>query len=71
MTGRELSSAILDSYISQDIRITDADARRGLTGGEYSSEAVVTELSLDATLPASTWEPSRTWTGRSTSWRWR
>jgi hypothetical protein len=50
MTGSELSSAILDSYISQDIRITDADARRGLTGGEYSSEAVVTELSLDATL---------------------
>ncbi len=50
MTGRELSSAILDSYISQDVRITDASARRGLTGGEYAEEAVVTELSRDATL---------------------
>ncbi len=50
MTGRELSGAILDSYISQDVRITDPGARRGLTGGEYAAEDVVTELSLDATL---------------------
>jgi hypothetical protein len=52
MTGRELGQAIVDTYVGQDIRITDEQARRALTGGDYTEESVAAELSLDTTLAA-------------------
>ncbi len=52
MTGRELSQAIVDSYIRQDVRINDDEARRRLTGGDYPPEEVIEVLSRDMTLGA-------------------
>ena len=50
MTGRELGQAIVDSYIGNDTRITDDQARALLTGGEFTADAVANELVADTTL---------------------
>jgi hypothetical protein len=50
MTGRDLGQAIVDSYIEQDVRVTDEGARRLLTGGDYSAQAVVKELDRTSTM---------------------
>jgi len=50
MSGRELGQAIVDSYIAQDVRVVNDDARRLLTGGEYSAQDVAEELGRDTTL---------------------
>jgi hypothetical protein len=52
MTGGELGQAIVDSYINQDIRITDNQARSAFTGGNYTAESVAAELSKGVTLTA-------------------
>jgi hypothetical protein len=52
MTGGELGKAIVDSYIGQDVRIIDDQARGLLTGGDYAAADVVAELGLDITLAA-------------------
>jgi hypothetical protein len=52
MTGRELGQAIVDAYIAQDIRITDDQARNVLTGGDYTIESVIAEMSRDVTMAA-------------------
>ena len=52
MTGRELGQAIVDSYIAQDIRVTDDQARALLTGGDYTAESVAAELSKATTMTA-------------------
>ena len=38
MTGGELGQAIVDTYIAEDIRITDDQARAVLAGGDYTRE---------------------------------
>ena len=50
MTGRELGQAIVDSYLEQDVRVTDDDARRLLTGGDYTAQDVVDELGRTSTM---------------------
>ena len=50
MTGAELGQAVVDAYIEQDIRILDDEARAVLTGGEYTVESVIAEMSRDATM---------------------
>jgi hypothetical protein len=50
MTGRELGQTIVDSYIGQDIRITDDQARSVFAGGDFSAESVAADLSTDITL---------------------
>jgi hypothetical protein len=50
MSGAELGQAIVDSYIEQDIRVTDDDARRLLTGGDYSAQDVADELGRSSTM---------------------
>ncbi len=50
MTGRELGQAIVDSYIGQDIRITDDQARNIFAGGDFSADSVAADLSKDITL---------------------
>ncbi len=50
MTGRELGQAIVDTYIDQDTRVTDDQARALLTGGDYTVDAVAGELVVDTTL---------------------
>ncbi len=52
LTGRELSQAIVGSYIRQDARVNDEEARRRLTGGDYTPEEVIEVLSRDVTLAA-------------------
>lgn len=52
MTGRELGQAIVDSYINQDIRITDDQARSVYAGGDYSADSVAADTSRDVTLTA-------------------
>ena len=52
MTGRELGQAIVDSYIDQDIRITDDQARNLFAGGDFSADSVAADLSKDITLTA-------------------
>lgn len=52
MTGRELGQAIVDSYIEQDIRITDDQARSVFAGGDFSADSVAADLSKDITLTA-------------------
>jgi hypothetical protein len=50
MDGKELGQAIVDSYLEQDVRVTDADARRLLTGGDYTAQDVVDELGRTSTM---------------------
>ena len=50
MTGRELGQAIVDVYIGQDTRITDDQARRIFTGGDFSAEIVAADLRKAITL---------------------
>jgi hypothetical protein len=58
MDGRDLAQSIVDSYIDQDFRITDDNARRDLVEetfgveGDYSAEEVAREMSQDITLTA-------------------
>ncbi len=57
MTGRELSQAIVDSYIDQDFRVTDNQARSVLATdlgatGDVSAKDVVTFLHKGITLSA-------------------
>ena len=52
MTGRELGQAIVDSYITQDIRITDDQARRTFAGGDFSADSVAADLGKGITLTA-------------------
>jgi hypothetical protein len=52
MTGSDLGQAIVNSYIDQDIRITDDQARSLFSGGEFSAESVAADLSKDITLTA-------------------
>lgn len=52
MTGFELGQAIVDSYIAQDIRVTDDQARALFTGGDFTAESVAAELSLATTMTA-------------------
>lgn len=52
MSGRELGQAIVNSYVTQDVRITDDEARRRLTGGDYPARKVAEVLSLETTLAA-------------------
>ncbi len=52
MTGRELGQAIVDSYIAQDIRVTDDEARALFTGGDYTASSVAAELSKATTMTA-------------------
>jgi hypothetical protein len=50
MNGGELGQIIVDSYIAQDTRITDSQARRVLTGDDYSEDSVAAQLSKNVTL---------------------
>ncbi len=52
MTGRELGQAIVDSYIEQDIRITDDQARSLFAGGDFTADSVAAELTKGVTLTA-------------------
>ncbi len=52
MTGKELGKAIVDSYIEQDFRITDEDARFVYAEGDYSAKSVAADLMVDTTLSA-------------------
>jgi hypothetical protein len=52
MTGKELGKAIVDSYIDQDFRITNDDARLVYAEGDYSAKSVATDLKVDTTLSA-------------------
>jgi len=52
MNGGELGQAIVDSYLSQDFRITDDAARSKFAGGDFSAESVAAELIKDSTLTA-------------------
>lgn len=53
MTGRELGQAIVDSYITDDARVTNDQARLLLTGNtDYSAENVAGALLADTTLSA-------------------
>jgi hypothetical protein len=50
MTGRELGQAVVETYIGQDTRVTDNQARALLTGGDFTAAAVADELISDTTL---------------------
>ncbi len=50
MSGRELGQAIVDSYIGQDIRVTDDEARNIFAGGDFSAESVAADLGRGITL---------------------
>ena len=39
MTGKELGKAIVDSFIEQDFRITDDDARYIYADGDYTAKS--------------------------------
>jgi len=52
MNGGELGQVIVESYLSQDFRITDAAARSAFAGGDFSPESVAAELIKDSTLTA-------------------
>lgn len=52
MSGGELGQAIVDSYIKQDIRITDDAARSVFAGGNFTASSVADELSKGVTLTA-------------------
>ena len=50
MNGGELGAAIVSSYIDQDFRIVDDEARRIFADGDYPAEEVAAELIKDTTL---------------------
>jgi hypothetical protein len=50
MTGAALGRAIVDSYLEQDVRVTDEAARRALTGGDYTAQDVADELGRASTM---------------------
>ena len=50
MTGRELGQAIVDSYVGQDIRITNDQARSVFAGSDASAASVAADMSKDITL---------------------
>jgi hypothetical protein len=50
MTGGELGQVIVQSYLSQDFRITDDNARFVFAGGDYSAESVAADLIQGSTL---------------------
>ena len=58
LSGRELAASIVQSYVSQDYRITDEDARQVFvsenfgTDDSYSAEEVAAEMTQDITLTA-------------------
>lgn len=52
ITGKELGKVMVDSYIKQDIRITDADARYIYNEGEGSAKSVIDETIVDVTMSA-------------------
>ncbi len=52
MDGAGLSRAIVESYITQDFRLVDDEARRSFLGGDYSTEAAVEYMAKDITLTA-------------------
>jgi hypothetical protein len=52
MTGSQLGQAVVDAYITKDIRVTDDGARAVLTGGEYTAESVIEEMKRTATISA-------------------
>jgi hypothetical protein len=52
MSGKELGQAIVDSYINQDFRITDDQARRIFAEGDFSAESVAADLVKENTLTA-------------------
>jgi hypothetical protein len=52
MSGGDLGKAIVESYIKQDIRITDDAARSVFAGGNFTASSVADELSKGVTLTA-------------------
>ncbi len=52
MTGKDLGKVMVDTYIRQDIRITDADARYIYNEGEGSAKSVTDETIVDVTMSA-------------------
>jgi len=50
MSGGELGRDIVSSYLSQDFRITDDNARNVFAGGNYSAESVAADLIKGSTL---------------------
>jgi hypothetical protein len=52
MTGGDLGQSIVDSYLSQDFRITDDAARNVFAGGDFSAESVAADLIQSSTLSA-------------------
>lgn len=50
MTGKELGQSIVDSYLTQDFRITDDNARSNFAGGDFSPESVAADLIKSSTL---------------------
>ena len=58
MSGADLAMAVVDSYISEDYRITDDDARISFveenyeSGSDLSAEQVAADMSVDVTMSA-------------------
>ncbi len=52
MTGKDLGKVMVDTYIKQDIRITDDDARYIYNEGEGSAKTVTEETIVDVTMSA-------------------
>lgn len=52
MTGKDLSKVMVDTYIRQDIRITDDDARYIYNEGAGSAKSVTAETIADVTMSA-------------------
>jgi hypothetical protein len=58
LSGRELAASVVESYVSQDYRITDDNARQVFvsenfgTDDSYSAEEVAAEMTQDITLTA-------------------
>lgn len=58
MSGAELATTIVDSYISEDYRITDDEARLSFveenydSGADLSAEQVAEDMSVDVTMTA-------------------
>ncbi len=50
MSGGELGEAIVKSYIAQDFRITDRQARLVYADGDYTAKSVADDLMVDTTL---------------------
>lgn len=50
MSGGELGEAIVKSYIAQDFRITDKQARLVYADGDYTAKSVADDLMVDTTL---------------------